>query len=282
MGNEFMNNQASAAFSVFAFEDYLDVLNEKIKQNRELRGYRTLLAQKAGCQLSYLSQTVAGSAHLTPEHAAGLAAFWNFSRDESEYFINLVHKARAASPLLRELIESRLQELKISANQIESKIRDPRLERETEQAFYYSNWLYSAIHTLVSIPEFQTESAISARLQVPLATVHASLVELEKMKLVARVNGRKNAWTITQWALHNPSNSPHTWMHHANWRQRALLKTQIPQSETIHYTALHTLSRKDIVKLKTLANQFIQESRDLVRPSKEEELVCITLDLFTV
>jgi hypothetical protein len=71
-------------------------------------------------------------------------------------------------------------------------------------------------------------------------------------------------------------------MHHANWRQRALLKTQIPQSETIHYTALHTLSRKDIVKLKTLANQFIQESRDLVRPSKEEELVCITLDLFTV
>jgi uncharacterized protein (TIGR02147 family) len=281
-GANFMKYKISTETSVMEYRHYLDVLRAKIQENHAVRAYRTILAKAAGCQLSYLSQVLSESVHLTPEHAAGLSEYWNFSTHESEFFLGLVNQARASSPRLKELIESRLNELRIKSTNVEDKIHDPQIDVQAEQALYYSNWLFSAIHMIVSIPEYQTEEAISERLLVPLPVVLGCLESLERMGLVSKDKSSKSVWRIKQWTLHNPKDQAVSWFHHANWRHRALLDVQSHRIDGIHYTALHSLSKSDLVKFKGMVSRLIQNSRELVGPSKEEELVAFSVDLFLV
>lgn len=277
-----MNYKKISAIIVTEFENYLEIINEKINENQGIRGYRTLLAKGAGCQPSYLSQVFAGTVHLTPDHAAGLAVFWNFSVIDSEYFTSLVNKARASTPALKELIGNRLQELRIKSARVEDKIDDPRIDSHREQALYYSHWMYSAVHMIVSIAGYQTESAISERLSLPVSVVSECLNSLELMGLVGKREDTKSAWIIKQWALHNPKDHPVSWLHHANWRHRALMDLQLGESDSIHYTSLYTLSKSDLIKLTGMTSRFIQNTRELIGPSNEEQLVSFSIDLFQV
>src|ERR1700722_8117600 len=98
--------------NLFENTDYKDVLHTQIAANRDRRGYRSELAQAAGCQLSFLSQALHSHVHLTPDHAAGLATFWGFDHDERDYFLELVNLARAGSQVLKKILLKRLEEIK--------------------------------------------------------------------------------------------------------------------------------------------------------------------------
>lgn len=82
--------------------------------------------------------------------------------------------------------------------------------------------------------------------------------------------------------LHIPKNSPMIGIHHNNWRQRAVLDSTLPNTEGVHYTAVYSISRKDHEHLKTKVLDLVEQSRKIVAPSKEEELICFTCDLFEV
>ena len=58
-------------------------------------GYQRQLSEAAGCHTSYLSQVLADKAQLTPDHAAGLAVFWQWNETASEYFLTMVQLERA-------------------------------------------------------------------------------------------------------------------------------------------------------------------------------------------
>ena len=52
--------------------------------------------------------------------------------------------------------------------------------------------------------------------------------------------------------------------------------------DLLSYTAIHTLSKKDLEKILQLGFQFIKESRTIIDASKEEELIAISFDIFSV
>jgi hypothetical protein len=48
----------------------------------------------------------------------------------------------------------------------------------------------------------------------------------------------------------------------------------------LHYTAVHALSIKDVERVKEIMIGAIRQSREVVKPSPEEELICVACDVF--
>ncbi len=265
--------------NLFNLNDYKEVLRQKIQENEALRGYKTQLAAAAGCQKSFLSQVIHQHIHITPDHALGLALFWEFTPDQRDYFMELVQRDRAGSPALRELAEKRLQEIRRRNQDLATRFQKEKPIEEAQQALYYSSWHWSAVHILLTIPNFRTASAIAKRLQLPEPFVTQCLENLERMGLI-QPSGK--SWTVTRMDIHLPQDSPLTAMNHGNWRNRAVSDSQMRTPGNVHYTALHSLSRKDFEALQGMILGFIDQTRKVVAPSPEEELACFCLDWFRV
>lgn len=265
--------------NLFSFEDYKDFIRHQIAENSKLRGYQGRLAEGAGCQRSFLSQVLNGSVHLTPDHAAGMVVFWQLDDYATEYFIELVHYSRAATPRLKQISLKRLRGLRKKQENLSERLRQPALDPGKDALLYYSNWYWAALHLLCGVKAFQTFPEIARRLDLPAPLIQKCLHELSEMGLIEKKGDR---WLITQRSLHNPTDSPNTWRHHMNWRQRALADATQPEENSVHYSGLHTLSVHDYARLKKNVHQWIDESRKLIQPSSPEELICLNIDLFVV
>jgi uncharacterized protein (TIGR02147 family) len=266
--------------TVYEYKDYKRYLSDLIETQRAQRGYQTKLAEAAGCQKAFISQVLRGTVHLTFDHGIGLCRFWQFTPDETEYFIELLQLARAGTPGLREHVGRRLEALRSRQSELSTKFKSTTVIKEEMQALYYSNPLYALIHVMTSIPEYQNIANIANRLKITSHQVAKVLSELQKMELVTKK--RTGAWTPTERNLFLPKQSPFMHMHHSNWRVRALLDIQQERSEGIHYSTLHALSGTDAELFKQKILEFLKETKNLVEPSPEEEVVCFCLDYFKI
>jgi uncharacterized protein (TIGR02147 family) len=266
--------------NVFDYTDYRLFLRAQIEAHNETRGYQSRLAEAAGCKRSFLSQVLHSNVSLTPDQAAGLSQFWNLSEDETDWFMELVALARAGSPQMRRLCTRRLDTIKMRRANLSERLKPSRLHSAQSQAEYYSSWYWSAIHMMTCIPAYTTPTKISERLQLRLSLVEETLAALEKMGLVKSKNGR--SWHSVELDLHVPKASKLNMSNHTNWRQQAIAKIQLGDDEALHYTAVHALSADAIEKIKAKLILMIQESREIVKPSSEEELVCLSCDLFKI
>lgn len=265
------------AESVFQHSDYRVFLRSRMEAEW---GSLTRMAEAARCQRSHLSRVVHGNGHLTPDQAFDLAEFWGLSEAETEYFLLLVEEARAGSPGLRRRLGAKLSEMRRRQEDLSSRLQQTAPALATEgQARYYATWLPSALHMLVSIPSFQEVASIARRLCVPEGAVKKSLEELEAAGLVRREGTR---WKIASGAVHLPRTSPFVSQHHGNWRQRAVLNTQQGAEDGLHYTVVQSVSLEDYLRIKALLLEAIDRYAAVAGPSKEQELICFSLDLFRV
>ncbi len=265
--------------SLFDFDDYKAFLKLHISENSAQRGYITLLARAASCQKSYLSQVLKGHAHLTPEHAMGLALFWSLDDIESEFFIQLVNLGRTSFSPLKNKILMRLQSLREEKENLGRRFKQGALADDAAQQLYYSSWIMSALHVIVDIEKFRTVNEISTYLNLSENLVSKNLNVLEKLQLVKKQGGR---WLPSGKSIHLPKESLFTIMNHQNWRGRALLNAQDTQPGSVHYTSVQSLSVADYEKVTHMIIKFLDEQRKIVGPSKEEQLACLTLDWFRV
>lgn len=265
--------------SVFDFDDYKEFLRGQAKENQEARGYKSAMAAAAGCQRSVFSQVLGGKMELSRDHAAELSRFFALSPDEEEYFVLLVDLARAGSKRLVSLIRRRLGELKMKRVQPSARIAEGNILDAERRTLYYSSWYWSAIHILTSIPEYQIAADISRRLELPLGLVQKTLASLETMGLV-KSSGRK--WVATKKLIHLASDSPLNEINHSHWRLRAIQDIQRSGDESIHYSSVCALSRADYERLKGMLMEQVMKERELIVPSDEEELYCLSHDLFRI
>lgn len=262
---------------IYSYDDYKIYLNDKIKENEEVRGYKTSLARAAQCQQSFLSHVLHSEVHITPDHAYGLAEFWNFTSLEKEYFLLIVNLARVTSPSYKKYLLERKKEIRTQHADITKRMNSKSIDNTETQSIYYSSWLWAALHFLVTIPKYQNAKAIAERLHLPLATVNDHLVKLKEMGIVYEEN---NIWKTSHFEIHLPKNSYMTSMNHSHWRQKAILDSQNLSSDGLHYSALYTLSYKDYEILKDQILRQIDDFAKVVRKSPEEDIVVFTTDLF--
>lgn len=262
---------------VFNFKDYKELLREVARLNQANRGFLTRLASSAGCQPSFLSQVLHSHANCTPDHAAGIAHGLGFNEAETEYFMELVHFERAGSPILKKLCAGKIEKMRAAHSDLSVRLSAPAGLAPDVQSVLYSAWHWLAIYVLISVPEFKTPQAIAKRLALSLGLVQSTLRALESFKLIEKKEGN---WLLTERNIHLARDSHLTSANHLNWRFRSIAKIQEQDESAFHYTAVQTLSRSDFEKLKAILLSFIQETREIIRKSPEEEIYCMAFDFF--
>lgn len=264
---------------VFDYTDYKKFLNDQIDRHESVRGYKSMLADAAGCQRSFMSQVLNGPVHLTPDHAIGLATFWKMDPETTEFFLDLVNHGRAATPALRSHLDKKLKEMRTKKRDAAVKIATPELTNIEHQSVYYSHWYWIAVHMLIGLKGYNTEKEVAERLHLPVEMVRQALSVLQNMGLAQK---GKNGWTATTKNLHATRDSIYSWLHHDSWRRKANENMRKRLPESVHFTAIYTLSNKDKAKIQDMCLELMDNTLKIVGPSPEEDMSCLCIDWFDV
>lgn len=265
--------------SIFSFKSYRKFLNEWIIAQEQPRGLMKKLAEAARCETSHMSRALSGQLELTPDQSFRLAKFLRLTEAEQKYFLKLVDYERSGDAEFKKIMEAELNSMIEAQQNLAQRFQTSEMIMEGKEMLYYSSWHWSAIHIIVSIPEFQNVEAIAQRLGLAENFVQQSLIALQTLGLVKQEGSK---WKNTTEHIHLSKSSPMNSVQNSNWRQRAVLKTQDPHESGLHYTVVQTLSREDFEKIRELFFKSLDQYRAIANPSKEEELICLNIDFFKV
>jgi uncharacterized protein (TIGR02147 family) len=264
--------------NLFSFDSYKDFLKDYVRLHKR-PGLMSELAKAATCDRTYLSQVLSSKVQLTPDHTLALADYFNFNEQESDFFLFLVLFERASNPAIRQTLKKKIQKLRLECLALSKQIKNQSEVDELSEAQktrYYSNWLWSAVHLLTGIPDFQTIDSISNRLSVSHRKVQEVLEELQKMGLIKRTSQK---WVHTGKNLHISSGSSHNAINHLNWRMKAV--EQSNDSKSVHYSNVFSMAKKDWEELRQTLVSFIEKQRDFIHASGADDLYCFCCDLFS-
>jgi uncharacterized protein (TIGR02147 family) len=264
---------------LFSAKSYRQFIAVMIKENSSTRGYKTRLAQCAGCQPAYFSQMLGERVELTPEQAERLCHLWDLDQWEGEYFFELVNLARAGTPTLRNRIQLKLTQIKSAWLAKNQSFEKPSLQGPDRTTVYYSHWLHSAVHILISVPALRTPEALAKHLNITKENALAVLRELGQVGLATEQDGQ---WSLTQAHIHATQKDFFAEVHHKNWRQQAIELRKSNRQTAIRYTSVHSLSQADFLKIRNLIEQLIKDTRQTIAASPEEMAACLVMDYFSV
>lgn len=265
--------------NVFSCTGYKEFLRGFIEA-RKRKGVVSEVAAYCGCDRTYLSQVLNGKADLTPDHVVRFCDALELDENESRYLMLMLLKDRASAPAARKSFQEKLDKLRRESQALSKKIAAKEALGEIPErlrTLYYSNWLYAAVHTLTSIPEYQTLERISEKLNLTLVQTRALLKSLVEMGVVVR-DGERFAHSGA--SVYLERESPQGTAHHLNWRLRATERAR--HKEDVHYTGVFTVSRDDIPRLRESVVKLIEAQRKDVLASGTESACVFCCDFFEI
>ncbi|MGZ3768696.1 MAG: TIGR02147 family protein [Bdellovibrio sp.] len=238
------------------------------------------LARIAQVQRPYMSNVLAERAQLNLEQAFRITRALQFDDEEQAYFMNLVEIERAAGAEYKMHLQERNDALKKASNKLENKLKRTVAALDLQMmSEYFSTWEYAAIHILVSIPEYQTVQNIAEVLNLSAGQVAPYLNKLIQWQLVEK-KGTNYKWLSGD--VHLPAKSSLVYLHHRNWRDRALEHSKRNPEKGVHFTSVYSISKKDYEKFKGMILDFLKQYNGDAVKSKEEQLVCFNVDFFSI
>lgn len=238
-----------------------------------------MLAEFIGCQVAYVTHVLSGDRDFNLEQAESASRYFSLSRAETEYFLFLVQENRAATTELRRFFERQLKEIRERNSRLKEKLNTKELVPNEAKLVYYSSWLYSAVHMSLTIPGLRTVPALSEKFQITSSKILEILDFLCKYGLAYKEN---NFYKTKSVLLHLEKESPLIARHHSNWRLRALNSLDDAQETNFHYSSVLTISKKDVARVREHMMKAVVEIAEIMKPSKEEELVGLCMDVFHI
>lgn len=269
--------------NIFDFDSYISVLNEMIKLNAHVRGYKSQLAKAAQCQNSYFSLVLGSKADLNLDQASALADFWELNNSEAEYFIQLVLLARAATDSLKLRIEERMKELQEQSSvyrmpKAVTNIQDVKLSPE-DQTFFLQHWLCPSVLTLLRFPQTKSAEQVANYLEVSVDLVLVIIERLRAMGLLIEENGTY----IPQENLVLVKNHSDLTLLHIALQERAKVKNGLSTGNNLRYSFSGTLSKERFEVLKANFQELVRSQlMELHEDKGGETLVGFCYDLFEV
>jgi uncharacterized protein (TIGR02147 family) len=264
-------------YNCLNYKEYLlEVIHREPNQGR---GFRKKLAEAAKCQLAYISHVLNGNYDFSLEHAEAIAMMLGLSESELEYFLLLVEYSRAGTQRLKSFFKRQILKRQEAQNNLKNRVKIESTLAIEDQAIYYSSWTYSAIHIALTIPVLQTQAALAQRFHLDLKEVKRVLEFLVQKGLAVGSSGN---YSPVGSFLHLERDSPMIISHHTQWRQLALQNISIRKEDSLHYSSCFSVAVSDIPKLKNLFSKFLEDATLVIKPSQEEKLLALGLDLFEV
>ncbi len=265
---------------VFDYINYKSYLNEKIiNAPNKGRGLKLKLAKFLGCQTAYISQVLNQSVNFSLEQAIKVNQFWSHNKEESRFFLLLVQHERAGTQDLRLFLEEEMNTILQRRKNLKDRLDIKDSLNENDQHIYYSVWYYAAIHILLSIPDFQTPARICEYLGLPLKQIQEALEFLVETGLAIQ---KGNRYEIGLTRIHLDKSSIQIRRHHTNWRSQAISSIDRNEPRDLHYSNVLSIARNDIPKVKEIFIKAIEEAREIIKVSPEEEVQVLTLDFFSL
>lgn len=266
--------------SIFEYVDYKQFVNDLIRsKGSQGRGMKRALAISLTCQSPFISQVLAGALDFNADQGLACAQFFGLSKEETEYFLLLVAKAKASTLELKKYLQQSIEAKRQSYRLVQKRMKMKEAVEQERQATYYSSWMYAAVHMALTIPELRTRESLSNKLGLSIETVDKVLEFLRESTLVEK---KGTSFQPTGYWYHLDKTSPLLNKHHTNVQLKSLQSLDCPQEHDLHYSAFFSCSRKDLARLEELLLKTLSEFNALVRPSAEEELAAINLNIFRV
>jgi uncharacterized protein (TIGR02147 family) len=264
---------------IFDFIDYKAFLRFKVGAKSARRGLKTALAKALSCQPTYISQVINGHAQLSLEQAHDLNEFFGFSHEESHYFLLLVQKDRAGKASLKKYFSDQLQQILDHRLNLTRRLGTQNTLSDEQKSIFYGSWHYLAIYLALTIPQLRHRETLARHFQLPLKKVNEVLDFLVGCGLAKQVG---DTFASESGLIRIGNDSPHILRHHTNWRLQALESLDREDVHDLHYSAVYSLSRADIRKLKNQMLEHIKEYLAVVKDSPEEEIYVLGLDFFNL
>lgn len=264
---------------IFEYLQYRPYLESRLGPKGSRTGLRKKLSEHLQVHTTLVSQVLLDKADFSLEQAEGCNEFFSHSDDESEYFILLILKDRAGNQRLKQRFETKIRDLRSQYLNIGERLKAEAEILPEDRARFYSSYLYSALHVLVSIPHLQTASSLSHFLKLPEEEILTKLQFLIKLGLIIQ---KQNRFLHGPRHVHLPNNSVFISQHHTNWRLKALQSLEAPAKNDLHYSAAITLSQEDAFIVKDSIIQNLQENIKTIGSSKEEVAYVYNIDFFAL
>jgi uncharacterized protein (TIGR02147 family) len=276
----------SIGIDIFEFNDYKVFMKAWLKHRPNGgRGEKSRLAGAIGCNSTYISHVLNGSADLSLEQAIGVSHYMGHNESESHYFYLLVSHARAGTTALKGFLRKDIEKLLSERRNLKARLKAEGNVSEQAKTRFYSRWYYLAIVISLAVEKLRTPEALAASLGLDLNVILAALDFLNSVGIIQKEpNG---FYTAGRAPFHLERESPMIAKHHANWRLRALEAIDSAAAEghedEVHYSSVISIALKDQAKIQEILIRAIEEVRSAVRSSEPEEAVfSYGIDFFRV
>jgi uncharacterized protein (TIGR02147 family) len=263
--------------TVFQHQDYRQYLRNRLGGGKARTGEKKRASEALGVHTTLISQVLGEQCGLSLEQADRMNDFLGHSDDEAEYFLNLVQKDRAGTVSLRSRYEKHLKILRERNLQVHARVENDGKISEQHQRMFYSSYLYSAIHVLVSIARYNSVEKLASGLGLPRARVGEAVSFLNSIGVVLNENGILSPGKAH---IHLSPESEYLSKHHLNWRLQMIERLGQPASQDLHYSAVVSLSQSDVEKIKESLLNNLKENSKTIMKSPEETAYVYCFDFF--
>lgn len=266
---------------IFHYPDYRDFLSEYISSlPKKGRGFKKDLAEHLFCQTTHISQVLGKKTNLTLEQGVRVIDFIHLNAEEKKFFMILLNQARAGSALLKEFYELEKLDFLQRRKRLKEKLEKKYFLDQDQISKYYSNWFYSAIHVLLSIPDFQSPQALIEYLPLPENKILEALGFLIETGLATK-KGEK--YVLGKSSIEKPEKNSDSYKSFLkNWRNQAIISTDIGKKDNFHNSIIFSISKKDAEKIRGLIEDFYKTVDKIIPDSKEEDIKILSVDFFGI
>ena len=258
---------------------YRDYLRQHFESAGERSGVKSKFASAIGIKSSFLSQVLSEQAHLSLEQGERANGHLSHSVDESHLFLLMIQRDRAGSPSLKAYFDEQISKSK-KKKSVRNLLKTSSEISKEARATYYSSWLFAAMHVAVTVPELQSRRALKEYFDLSSSRLNEVVDFLIRSGLVEEKKGRLMSGPF---GIHLDPNSPEMPAHHIGWRLRsAECLGRGDREKDLHYSAVVSISRKDVEKVRASLMRGLGDSIGVIRDSKEEAVYAINIDLFDV
>jgi uncharacterized protein (TIGR02147 family) len=234
------------------------------------------MALALDCQMAFITHVLKGDKDLSAEQALKTAKHLNFKASEIEYFVDLVAYNRAGTKDLREFFLKRIQGKKEQFASLQNRFEETAGLSPSDQARYYSHWLYAAIHMAATIPRLQSVEGLAEYFHISRDEVTAIVEFLSNKGLVRLEMGRIQSGLSN---VYVGADSPFVQHHNMIWRSMVMQSSRPVAPEDLQYSLCFTASEKDWPFIRETLVRAVEECLAVIRPSEPEKLGTICIDL---
>lgn len=267
--------------SLFKFNDTKMFLRHYLAQlPKKGRGEISKIAKELRVSTTLVSQVLSGNKSFTLEQAQSLCTYLGLTGIDAEYFMLLVLSDRAGSMRLKKMWFEKIEKIREQSLQLATRVKADRVLTDHERAVFYSSPLYAAIQMYTSVgAKGKSLEEICTRFEISRIQAAEMMKFLVNAGLCAEEADR---FKIGIQKTHLGHGSPFLPRHHANWRIRAIQRSENLGDGELMYTVPVSLSKKDFSELREEMAEFIKKFLDKVHASDAEEIACLNLDWFWI